>query len=272
MSAGALRCGWELYDPGVCDTLYAEVYPPDTLFSGPGHLVRVPIYVTHDVPDPSVDSLYAFMIPLKFRHTNPSAHCTLLEEYNQILLHPSPNTDRSIFRHLDGVTNWMMALSEQEQGFEWSLIFLDLDFLFNHFWFALSVNEDVDQSFGEGSRVLLATMTFRVSDLTTICVDTSTYYPKDHLRFYVQPGAPSYVPRQNLPHCFSLRYPSIGDVNADGQVDPGDLVFLINYLFRNGPPPPSLEVGDVNCDEAVTAGDVVYLIQYLFRSGPEPSC
>lgn len=273
MFAGAHWCGEEVWDPGECDTVYGEVYPPDTLFSGPGHLVRVPIYITHDIPDPSVDSIYAFVIPLDFSYTNPSAHCTLMQEYNNLVLYPSPGTDRSIFRHLDGTTNWMMALSEQEQSLEWNLIFLDLDFrYFNHFWLALSVSEDEDQSFGEGSRVLLATMTFRVDDTTTICVDTSIYDPRDFLRFYVQPGAPSFVPRENLPICFSLSYPELGDVNADGLIGAGDLVFLINYLYRNGPPPPSLEVGDVNCDEVVTAGDVVYLIQYLFRGGPEPSC
>jgi hypothetical protein len=28
-----------------------------------------------------------------------------------------------------------------------------------------------------------------------------------------------------------------GDANSDGVVGPGDVVFLINYLFRGGPPP-----------------------------------
>jgi hypothetical protein len=61
-----------------------------------------------------------------------------------------------------------------------------------------------------------------------------------------------------------------GDCNGDGSVDPGDVVFLINYLFRDGSPPQPVGAGDVNCDGEVNPGDVVYLINYLFRDGPPP--
>jgi parallel beta-helix repeat protein len=61
-----------------------------------------------------------------------------------------------------------------------------------------------------------------------------------------------------------------GDANGDGVVDPADVVYLINYLFRNGPVPNPLMVGDVNCDGEVGPGDIVYLINYLFRGGPPP--
>jgi len=55
-------------------------------------------------------------------------------------------------------------------------------------------------------------------------------------------------------------------------IEIGDVVYLINYLFRSGSAPDPLEVGDVNCDEIVDISDVVYLINYLFRSGPPPKC
>lgn len=65
-------------------------------------------------------------------------------------------------------------------------------------------------------------------------------------------------------------YP-IGDVNNDDVIDLGDVVYLINYLYRSGPEPlPLWIVGDVNCDLVVDLGDVVYLINYLYRGGPEP--
>ena len=63
-----------------------------------------------------------------------------------------------------------------------------------------------------------------------------------------------------------------GDANADGVVDVGDVVCLINYLFKSGPAPNPLLTGDTNCDSTVDVGDVVYLINYLFKSGPAPSC
>jgi photosystem II stability/assembly factor-like uncharacterized protein len=64
----------------------------------------------------------------------------------------------------------------------------------------------------------------------------------------------------------------IGDVNGNGAVEPGDVVYLINYLFRNGPLPDPPQAGDCNCDGSVEPGDVVYLINYLFRDGDPPDC
>jgi hypothetical protein len=63
-----------------------------------------------------------------------------------------------------------------------------------------------------------------------------------------------------------------GDANSDGAVGPGDVVYLINYLFRGGPKPCPMESGDANCDGVVGPGDIVYLINYLYRGGPPPSC
>jgi hypothetical protein len=63
-----------------------------------------------------------------------------------------------------------------------------------------------------------------------------------------------------------------GDANGDGLVDPADVVYLINYLFRNGAAPDPLAAGDANCDGTVGPADVVYLINYLFRGGDPPGC
>jgi uncharacterized delta-60 repeat protein len=65
---------------------------------------------------------------------------------------------------------------------------------------------------------------------------------------------------------------TLGDANGDGVVDVGDVVWLINYLYKNGPPPVPLEAGDANGDDSVDVGDVIYLINYLFKGGPPPSC
>jgi hypothetical protein len=63
-----------------------------------------------------------------------------------------------------------------------------------------------------------------------------------------------------------------GDVNSDGMIDVGDVVYLVDYLYRSGPAPTPLEAGDCNCDGAVNVGDVVYLVNYLYRGGDPPSC
>jgi len=61
-----------------------------------------------------------------------------------------------------------------------------------------------------------------------------------------------------------------GDVNMDGEIDVGDVIYLVNYLFEEGPEPVPWESGDVNCDGVVDIADVVYLINYLFIDGPPP--
>jgi hypothetical protein len=64
-----------------------------------------------------------------------------------------------------------------------------------------------------------------------------------------------------------------GDANGDGQVGPGDVIYLLNYLYRNGAAPkcdPITECGDCNADGEVGAADAVYLVNYLFREGPPP--
>lgn len=62
-----------------------------------------------------------------------------------------------------------------------------------------------------------------------------------------------------------------GDANHDGNVNVGDAVYLVNYIFRSGPPPAYLAEGDANGDCNVNIGDAVYLVNYIFRGGPSPT-
>lgn len=87
----------------------------------------------------------------------------------------------------------------------------------------------------------------------------------------VGPGWPMF--RHDLKHSGSFDgYPPYhpGDANGDGGIDPADVIYLINYLFRSGPAPQPAEAGDANCDGRTSVSDVVYLINYLFRSGLPP--
>jgi hypothetical protein len=63
-----------------------------------------------------------------------------------------------------------------------------------------------------------------------------------------------------------------GDANADKAIDLGDVVYLLNYLFKGDAQPCPMESGDVNCDGVVDLGDVVYLLNYLFKGGTAPAC
>jgi hypothetical protein len=76
---------------------------------------------------------------------------------------------------------------------------------------------------------------------------------------------------ENLNLEFTLQADYVrGDANHDQNVNLGDVVYLINYVFKSGPPPLPFFSGDANNDKNININDVVYLINYLFRGGPPP--
>ncbi len=64
-----------------------------------------------------------------------------------------------------------------------------------------------------------------------------------------------------------------GDANNDGGVNVSDAVWIINYVFVAGSPPPQpLEAGNVNCDSGVNVSDAVWIINFVFVSGSAAPC
>ncbi len=63
-----------------------------------------------------------------------------------------------------------------------------------------------------------------------------------------------------------------GDANGDGEVTMDDVVYLRDYLHKDGPPPDPMEAGDANGDGSVDQLDCQYLIDYLKKDSPEPVC
>ncbi|MFH1701765.1 MAG: dockerin type I domain-containing protein [Candidatus Zixiibacteriota bacterium] len=63
-----------------------------------------------------------------------------------------------------------------------------------------------------------------------------------------------------------------GDVNRDDSADAGDIVFLINMVFKFGPLPDPIADGDLNCDGRCNIGDAVFMVNYVFKDGQKPCC
>ena len=62
-----------------------------------------------------------------------------------------------------------------------------------------------------------------------------------------------------------------GDVDYDGIIMIADLVYMVEYMFFQGPrPEPQLWVGDLTCDLLITIEDLVYMVDYMFNGGPIP--
>ena len=84
------------------------------------------------------------------------------------------------------------------------------------------------------------------------------------------PGASNFVPDTN---CCVYR----GDVNHNGVsvIDIADLVWLVDYMFTNGPLPPCWDEGDIDGNGVIPIdiSDLVYLVDYMFTGGPDlPPC
>ncbi|MCK5125188.1 MAG: hypothetical protein KAR42_02935 [candidate division Zixibacteria bacterium] len=83
-----------------------------------------------------------------------------------------------------------------------------------------------------------------------------------------------YLAGRNYISIFSVDVASTvyGDVDQSGEVNVGDVVYIVNFIFRGGVAPIPLRSADANCDGFANIGDAVNLISYIFRGGPAPGC
>ncbi len=63
------------------------------------------------------------------------------------------------------------------------------------------------------------------------------------------------------------------DVDGDGAgPNIADLVYMVDYMFNSGPPPPHPPSVDFDFDSEITIADLVFLVDYMFNDGPVPVC
>jgi hypothetical protein len=63
-----------------------------------------------------------------------------------------------------------------------------------------------------------------------------------------------------------------GDADGNGTINISDAVFIIEYIFKGGPPPENLEAADADCNGAFNISDAVRLIDHVFKGGDPPCC
>jgi hypothetical protein len=281
--AGVLICmalsGWShAQDAGVPDTFYIEIHPQDKCISGvPPYFVRFPIYITHDIVDPAVDSIAGIQAPLCYEHSNTTHYCSLSSYWNKALLYPGSGLDRSIFRHyISGSDtlehNWFMDQSQKPGNLAWDFVFVDVEDGQPHFWMILVPTGSEDQKLGDCSRRLIATMTFKLEDTTTIEIENCVWPPDDSRIIFSNSSAESYMPVFFLPLLETVTTTERGDANGDGIITVSDALYLLNYLFHGGPPPVSFVAGDADSDGDLGVLDPIFLLNYLYKGGRPPGC
>ncbi len=64
-----------------------------------------------------------------------------------------------------------------------------------------------------------------------------------------------------------------GDMNGDGNVSEiDDLVYLVEYMYVQGPSPVPLDVADCDGNRMIDVADLVCYVEYMFGGGHPPYC
>lgn len=65
-----------------------------------------------------------------------------------------------------------------------------------------------------------------------------------------------------------------GNIDEDpgGAIDISDLVYLVDWMFTDGPEPVALMSADCNGDGENDISDLIWLVDYMFTGGPHPIC
>ena len=87
---------------------------------------------------------------------------------------------------------------------------------------------------------------------------------------YLNPGYEYYLGLGRINFLSAVYIP--GDANGSGETNLGDVVHLVNYIFRNGSVSIPPEASDANCDGSANVADAVFLVNYIFEGGSAPGC
>lgn len=62
------------------------------------------------------------------------------------------------------------------------------------------------------------------------------------------------------------------DMTLDGTVDILDILCLLDFLYKEGPPLPPGSIGDVDHSGHINILDIIYMINFCYKDGPPPEC
>jgi hypothetical protein len=238
-SVGYAECGEG--DTGICDTV--RIGCPFIIGTViPGDSIMVPIYVWNDLP------LGGLTLGFKF----DSAELEVVKKRYDLMGSIIPENVRTYIKETTTLPG---------------------QYIFG--WFDFDGDSPIPAN-ATGKAKLLVTLNFKIKSTATprtIVID-SAFFPTDgYFVLWSLEGGGSSVHPQYV-HCpdgdIILGDIPCGDADGSGSINISDIVYMINYIFKNGPPPQDTGGGDIDCDLRVTIADIVYLINYVFKGGLTP--
>ncbi|MCC6963310.1 MAG: hypothetical protein IT585_08670 [candidate division Zixibacteria bacterium] len=110
-----------------------------------------------------------------------------------------------------------------------------------------------------------------------ITLEWGDYIPRQAPPGHDSPLAPMFIDYLHLEANRPILLPDCclfgTDPNGDRSLSISDVVFMINFIFANGPEPIGCpQNGDADGSGLLTISDAVYLVGYIFSNGPAPIC
>jgi hypothetical protein len=94
----------------------------------------------------------------------------------------------------------------------------------------------------------------------------------DIASFYSNEAGQLILPALNTDGQVTLDAGMPGDMNCDGDINPIDCVYLINYVYKNWDVLCNNAAADLNCDVQINPVDVVLIINSVYKNWPVPPC
>jgi len=187
----------------------------------------------------------------------------------------SPVTPTAVFSDPSVFTLGGTQFQEGADGFDGSL---PSTFLTGGVGFA-----NLPTSFGPTAPQDILVGTLTVSQEGLLCID-STFFPPAGVWLFTTDGevgidvnwGASSGGYPSGGFCFEIADCTTcdvaGDANDDGEVNIGDVSYLLAWIFGGGPYPPCIRQADANGDGKNQVGDVVWLVGWIFSGGAAPVC
>lgn len=216
----------------------------------PGQLISIPVYI-----QTLVDSLDGFEIAISVSRSD-----LIYFEVDTVVI----GVDTSYVCQFDTAgtlaSGWQVVRARSEEGKGWNQKLIGISDL---------GTGDVPGVPDYTSGVLVRFYARIMGDIPDTLSDRTVNLMVSICRFSNQNGL-LITPTQCDDGSVSVLIGVLGDVDCSGTINPVDVVYLVNYVYKGWVAGCTEALGDVDCSGTVNPVDVVYLVNYAYKGWAFP--